>query len=217
MQTKTVQYNVKYDDVLEYKRRKSARLALHRAVYAGKIKKPDCCDLCCQESNTPLEGHHIDYGKPLDVKWLCKQCHGIAHSEGHEWNPDCNEQTGTDAVCLNKDDFIRVNFTIPVDQYLALMMECDEKNISVACRLRQILIENDSLNDTMRKIDDEPQHEEHPRVQGMEPNETGVSQPKVKPISKPRSKGREHLSGMDGGLWPFLSGNGANARELQRA
>ena len=216
MQTKTVQYNVKYDDVIEYKRRKSARLALHRALWAKKVVKPECCDLC-QESNKSLDGHHIDYGKPLDVKWLCKKCHGIAHSEGHAWNPDCNEQTNIDEVCLNKDDFIRVNFTIPVDQYLALMMECDKKNISVACRLRQILIENDSLNETMRTIDDEPQHEEYSRVQSLEPNETGVSKSKVKPLSKSRCERSEHLQGMEGGLWPILSGNGANARELQRA
>lgn len=214
MKEKTVQYDIKYDDVLEYKRRKSARLAMHRALAAHKLVKPKCCDLCHETAK--VEGHHIDYGKPLDVKWLCKKCHGIAHTEGHKWNPDCNEQTGIEDINLDQKDFIRVNFTIPVDQYLALMMECDQKNISVACRLRQILIESESLNETMREINDEPQHEKHPRVSSVEPNEAGVSKSKVEPVSKPRGKGDRDMSGLDG-FWPLLQGHGANARELQRA
>ena len=220
MSRKTVQYDIKYDDVIEFKRRKQARHAVHRAIRAKTLIKPACCDLCGQESKT--DAHHIDYGKPLDVKWLCRTCHGIAHTEGHEWNPDCNEQTGKEDIDLTSDDFIRVNFSIPAKEYLQLMMECEERKITLACRLRQVLmekvrVEDDSLNLNLEDDNDESQHAQHARVSGMEPNEAGLPEPKVKPLSEPRSEGNIDMSRVDRRLWPLLQGNGANARELQRA
>lgn len=210
MSRKTVQYDIKYDDVIEFKRRKLARHAVHRALRSKALIKPECCDMCGQATKT--DAHHIDYGKPLDVKWLCRVCHGIAHTEGHEWNPDCNEQTGKEDIDLNNDDFIRVNFTIPAKEYLQLMMECEEKKITLACRLRQVLMEK------MREDDnDESQHAQHARVSGMEPNEAGLPESKIKPLSKSRSQGDLDLSRVDRRLWPLLQGNGADARELQRA
>lgn len=220
MKSKTVQYDIKYDDVVEHKRRKGARLAVHRALRSGALVKPDCCDLCGQNAKT--DAHHIDYGKQLDVKWLCRVCHGIAHTEGHKWNPDCNEQTGKEDIDLTSDDFIRINFSIPAKEYIQLMIECEEKKITVACRLRQLLIEkfrveDDSLNSNVEEDNDESQYAQHARVSGMEPNEAGLPESKVEPLSQPRSKGDIDLSRVDRRLWPLLQGNGANARELQRA
>lgn len=42
-------------------------------VLAGKIIKPSNCENCGEEKR--LEAHHKDYEKPLEVEWLCKQCH----------------------------------------------------------------------------------------------------------------------------------------------
>lgn len=210
MKKKTVQYDIKYDDVLEYKRRKQARLAVHRAIRHGNLLKPECCDLCSQNAKT--DAHHIDYGKPLDVKWLCRTCHGIAHTEGHEWNPDCNEQTGKEDLDLTSDDFIRVNLSIPAKEYIKLMIECEEKKITVACRLRQVLIEKFREEDN-----DQSQHAQQSGISGMEQNETGMPEPKIKSLSKSRSQGSLNMSRVDRRLWPLLRGNGADARELQRA
>jgi hypothetical protein len=210
MKTKTIQYDIQYEDVIEFKRRKAAQLALQRGIWAGKVIKPKCCELCHEEGKT--EGHHIDYGKPLDVKWLCRKCHGIAHTTGHEWNPDNNEQTGKEDLELNDNDFIRVNFTIPVKDYIELKMECEKRNISVACRLRQVLIEHSN-----EEKNDKPQHEKHSRVQSMESNEASVSKPKIKPVPKSRSKRDRDLQGVDRRLWPILQGDGADAPQLQRA
>lgn len=54
-----------------------ARNAVRNALRDGKIVRPAQCDDCHQDS--PLQGHHDDYSKPLDVAWLCTACHGKRH------------------------------------------------------------------------------------------------------------------------------------------
>ena len=48
------------------------------AVQSGKLIKPKTC-LCC-DCERPLQAHHHDYDKPLDIIWLCSKCHGFIHS-----------------------------------------------------------------------------------------------------------------------------------------
>ena len=38
----------------------------------------ESCEVCFAEG---AEGHHEDYGKPLEVVWLCKKHHAERHSE----------------------------------------------------------------------------------------------------------------------------------------
>ena len=56
----------------------NARNILNRAVRSGRIKKPHFCERC-EEETQDLEAHHDDYGKPLDVEWLCIPCHNVVH------------------------------------------------------------------------------------------------------------------------------------------
>lgn len=60
-----------------------ARAKLYRAVQSGKIEKPQKCEGCGSAPPDPseLHGHHADYSKPLDVEWLCGECHVERHRE----------------------------------------------------------------------------------------------------------------------------------------
>jgi hypothetical protein len=55
-----------------------ARGALNRSVMSGKTLKPDHCSACGKKSGR-IFGHHTDYSKPLEVIWLCNQCHNDKH------------------------------------------------------------------------------------------------------------------------------------------
>lgn len=54
------------------------RKALQCAVFREKIKRGHC-DVCGSTDN--VDGHHEDYSKPLDVRWLCHKHHMEFHRE----------------------------------------------------------------------------------------------------------------------------------------
>lgn len=56
----------------------NARHALYKARLTGRVEKAEACERCGLRQDD-LEGHHSDYGRPLDVRWLCPRCHAIEH------------------------------------------------------------------------------------------------------------------------------------------
>ena len=60
-------------------RKRTGALAAHnavaRALRARKLIRPSRCDQC-RERCKP-DAHHEDYTKYLEVRWLCKACHGL--------------------------------------------------------------------------------------------------------------------------------------------
>lgn len=61
------------DNQAKYK----AQNAVNNAVRDGRMEKPRSCEEC--GSGFSLHGHHDDYSKPLEVRWLCAACH-------HQWH-----------------------------------------------------------------------------------------------------------------------------------
>jgi len=57
--------------------RDNARQILNGAVRTGKVVKPVSCSDCGAIGK--ITGHHEDYNRPLDVVWLCYECHGLRH------------------------------------------------------------------------------------------------------------------------------------------
>lgn len=55
-----------------------AREQLQWAVRCGRlVRRP--CEGCGADEN--VQGHHDDYSKPLEVRWLCQKCHDAHHRE----------------------------------------------------------------------------------------------------------------------------------------
>ena len=63
------------EDLAEYRKRQRVHSQVQVALNKGTLKKSDVCMLCGSDQN--IEAHHPDYGKPLEVIWMFKSCHGI--------------------------------------------------------------------------------------------------------------------------------------------
>lgn len=51
------------------------RTQVRQALCDGVLVRPDKCDRC--PTRCKPDAHHEDYSKPLEVEWLCDQCHGL--------------------------------------------------------------------------------------------------------------------------------------------
>jgi hypothetical protein len=76
--------------------RRQAAYLVDRALANGELTKPAGCQECGAEAGQPrgirhwadrawrrgaitmVEAHHADYGRPLDVVWLCGPCRMLA-------------------------------------------------------------------------------------------------------------------------------------------
>jgi hypothetical protein len=59
----------------EAKRRANARSYLNTYIKRGIVEKQPCSHCGATEA----EAHHSDYSKPLEVTWLCRECHLKLH------------------------------------------------------------------------------------------------------------------------------------------
>lgn len=62
--------------------RRTAHIALGNAIRDGHVIRQPC--LVCGEPKS--DGHHFDYGRPLDVIWLCRHHHSAFHKVEREIN-----------------------------------------------------------------------------------------------------------------------------------
>ena len=70
--------------------RKQAHYDLNNAIKYGRIVKPNNCSNCGVDCNP--HGHHDDYSKALDVRWLCTKCHNKFHSHVREKQRELEKQ-----------------------------------------------------------------------------------------------------------------------------
>lgn len=59
----------------------SAYRKVKRAIKNGTLVRRYVCEDC--GSKARIDAHHEDYSKPLDVLWLCRQCHRNRHPAKH--------------------------------------------------------------------------------------------------------------------------------------
>ena len=61
----------------DIKQKKRAREAVRLAIKAGELVRPETCSACGGRGR--IHGHHDDYARELDVRWLCAACHEDVH------------------------------------------------------------------------------------------------------------------------------------------
>lgn len=69
----------------EQRLKANCRSYLNTYLKRGVIKKLPC-SIC---NNIQSEAHHHDYTKPLDVIWLCRECHLSIHKDNQCFQKLC--------------------------------------------------------------------------------------------------------------------------------
>ncbi len=77
-----------------------AHCELNNALRDGKINKPSTCSNCNTDCNP--HGHHDDYSKALDVRWLCTKCHTDFHNHVREKQRELEKQGLSDLFDSHK-------------------------------------------------------------------------------------------------------------------
>jgi hypothetical protein len=57
-----------------------AHAAVSKAIKNGRLPRPTTCTNC-ETSNTPIQAHHENYSRRLEVIWLCKSCLSAKHTK----------------------------------------------------------------------------------------------------------------------------------------
>lgn len=62
-----------------------AHLAVEAALRRGELVKGPC-EVCGvgESDGVRIDGHHDDYSKPLEVRWLCRRHHTRLHAGGED-------------------------------------------------------------------------------------------------------------------------------------
>lgn len=71
-----------------------ASSAVHEALRTGRLRRPTTCQRCggpgvkSKDGRFPIQAHHEDHRRKLDIVWLCSKCHFRAEkSHWGERNP----------------------------------------------------------------------------------------------------------------------------------
>lgn len=68
-----------FEKYAEKKMKCLAGSLLNYGIRIGFVEKSSICTICKKEGE--IEGHHPDYSKPLEVVWVCVECHSKFHTE----------------------------------------------------------------------------------------------------------------------------------------
>lgn len=200
--TPPTKYKVNDDECLEFKLKAMARRAVAAALKDGLIKRPICCDLCTLE-HSKLEAHHVDYGSPLHVYWLCDTCHGVVHKKNHPLNPNNNVQTST-PTAWKRDENQIVSFALPFENFVVIKKLADKQKISVpkilrGLVLREFPVDDDQINfdSEARRINDNTQDDQVKRTHDLDKNQDAMLQQKRQKLQELRRARSGGMSGVE--------------------
>lgn len=208
------------NDYLHFKKKKFARLCVTRSLRKGKLTRKSKCEMCNVECKT--NAHHVDYGKPLNILWLCDKCHGLSHRSDHPLNPKNNKQTPC-AIVWDQSDSITVSLNIPIKQFMVLKEESTRLNKNISWIIRNDIREKYPLESAQMEfnfqenVNDKTQNVSYKDLCSMEQNKSSMLQSKPSEISIVWSERNKGLPRLERKLFDFPYRHGTNSTQLQRA
>lgn len=214
----TKKFVIKSSDFIEFKRKNLARRQITQALRKNLIAKSCKCELCDEIGRT--SAHHKDYGKPLEVLWLCDSCHGKVHRSKHPLNPKNNRQTPTN-ISWEKGESVQVTFSIPAKHFIAIKKLSQKSGIPISKLIRREVIKDFPVQDRQlefnfeEKNDDAQSEEKRPLLHLVENNKI-LQRQELLELQEIWRQGNQSLPGMvDFHRLPKGYGNASS--KLQRA
>lgn len=119
---------------LRYRREKAWAIGVFRsAVRSGHLKRPPTCE-SCGEKCAP-SGHHEDYSKPREVKWLCCACHFTLH-QAERLGFDLEESK----LEVDKATKKRINVALDPDLHCRVKKEAKKVRRTVQQAVRDLIV-----------------------------------------------------------------------------
>lgn len=79
-QGKSVRLKTQRNYRLNHPEKYAAQKRVGNYIRDGKINKSQTCQ-DCTVTTSDIHAHHEDYRKPLEIVWLCPQCHAKRHGK----------------------------------------------------------------------------------------------------------------------------------------
>ena len=193
----SIEIDIKEKEIVDFKKRRYVRQMVDLAIKKGIMSRADKCDHC-SGNEKGIDAHHVDYGKPYDVLWLCKKCHGLVHRKDHPLNPENNLQTPLPSVCENYE-MVTLTFSIPVRNFLAIKRKSQETGKNISSIIREAVINKfkTKSNQLEFNFNDQPQNEQNAGIRDMAENKILLHRPECSHIQEIWSEGNKSLPGMD--------------------
>lgn len=188
-------YTIDQQDLINFKKRKLVRDITSRAIRDGTLVRPEKCEYC--GCNGKIEAHHRDYGKPLEVIWVCRKCHGAFHEDSHEHNPDNVQQTPLPA-CVDQYDSVQVTLSLPVAVFLNLHTHSKKLGVRINDLIKKELFKTYDKEPNQLKLkfmeDDINDYALPLKIQGIQSmgqNQSGLQRPRKRNV--PRMEKLHHI------------------------
>lgn len=205
---KTAEFTINQKELIEFKKRRYVRAIVSNALEKGFLKRPGACDLCASDCRP--NAHHVDYGNPLRVIWLCRDCHGLVHRKEHALNPKNNPQTPLPS-CVQKYDKVPVTFMLPVRNFLNLHAQSKKIGKSIAEMVREEILKKFPVQNQQLEFNFEDNKDgisqsiNDKRIQVLAENQRILQQPKREQLSKLWSERNKNVQRMARELSTILS------------
>lgn len=145
----TLKFEITNNEFLDFKRKSVARRITNTLLKKGELVRASHCDKCGIQYNTVA--HHVDYGQPSKILWLCNSCHGVVHRKGHELNPNSVKQTMLPTLWEEKD-YVQISFNIPIENFIAIKKLCQETGKTFSKLMRGCILEKFPVTEQQLKF-----------------------------------------------------------------
>ena len=193
---KTIKFKIDPKNLSDYMIKERAQNLVRSSVQKGELIRPTQCQLCKIEHKN-IQGHHTNYGNPLDVVWVCAACHNNIHNTpDHPLNPKNVQQTEYIDFKV-KATTAEIKITIPLELYAAIKKRSEKNGVSIFDEINTNLRRSYPTRNDIRCENDESREEYFERISSLVEDEAELPKQELSRVSKSRSIRHHNRSTMD--------------------